>query len=1187
MKTEQTGYFSRSGKLARAFFLCMCGLAGGAFADVFQNFDAITSDTSYGEISDYGDWESYNCMVNTNNARGGSGRALIMRNSGTTPYLLYKGSSGTGKADGLGSISAWYRHWDGDANSVQFAVEYSQNGGSSWFQVGNTITATSTDYMEFTEEVNLSGDGILVRFRSVANGERLCLDDITLTDNLGPAEDPNLYTKNSLAFGTLLPGASETQSLSIANSGATKNLNVVSFSPSSGHTIRFSTVGFSARALPPGGSMEVQVVYTPGGEEGASHSAVWCLTTDDPSTPEHLITFSGQTIGAGLAISNVQYTTQSSGASPMNGQVVTVKGIASYADPSGYALSDAGGGPWSGIYVSDVNHRPRLGDLVSLDATVQENSNMTQLANVTNYYVLASNQPVAVTTITRSQLTNEAYEGVLVRLDNVTVANTNYNSKNTHWQVRDGSGTFLIESRVPLRYIWRLNEAFDAIQGVLFTAGGTNTVSPRFDADLLGRDIMEYALRGVVMTPDGPQTNWLVHVQDDVIQSVGPTVAGGITVVETGGIIFPGLIDTHNHPSYNSFPTLMFNNFPFGHRDEWGEDDSEYDAWKGRRTTLRNHSAVLDSTTDKVTKYGECLELMAGCIAIQGQSNTDIEHSYPPVILRNIEQFPSRTWQNIFPWSTTASARETLKAKIDGGAVNATMIHLCEGVDSTAHAQFATWKNWGLLDETTVIIHGAALKAADFRDMAVVGAKLVWSPMSNMRLYAGTADVRAAKEAGVLIGLAPDWTPSGCYNLLEELGYAWKLNQTKLDNLFTAKELCDMVTVNNAICAGWGDTHGKILPGYNAGLAVIDADLHDDPYLALIHARPKHVKLTVVDGTPRYGDVALMNELGIAGDTDVAVHGRSKRFNIAVNHPYLEYGHHTFADIASSLRTGHNNLTTTGELDSEELQFLDFALLQGDGDDVAPSRADSPIASAPSTSIIYDKGSNLTMRFRYQDFWDNETFVTDLLHTIDVVPAAYPQFPLQTIATNQPNTKANESITFVVDFVDMHTNYAFAFNTMDESGNIRRTVSTNIFKLAARAGGDTDRDGIPNEWAIQYYGSFTSAVADANTAIDGLNALQAYIADVAPDSMKPASHFTLMSMAPGDDAKTLRIITPTYTSPNRHYDVWVATNLSYAADGDIWKPMNFNRVGTGTTMVFTVTNDYPTAFYHTGVKLLP
>lgn len=880
-----------------------------------------------------------------------------------------------------------------------------------------------------------------------------------------------------------------------------------------------------------------------------------------------------------LTISNVQYSTAAGGASPHNGNRVTVNGVAVYADPFGYSLSDAGGGPWSGVYVYDPFHRPNPGDRVSLEGLVKEPRNMTVLTNVALYSVTSTGQPVAATAIRGQQVTNEAYEGVLVRITNVTVRNTNVGGTETYWQAGDSSANFLVATRVPYRYVWVSNQTLTAIQGVVFTFASTNSVSPRSDDDLVGRTVYEYALRGMVMTPAGPRTNWYVHVRDDDIVAVSSAAPGGVTAVDTGGIIFPGLIDAHNHPAYNSFPTLMFNNFPFGHRDEWGEDDAEYDDWKARRTELR--TAASDSTMDVITKYGECLELMAGCVAIQGQSNADPEHSHPDVILYNLEQFPSRVWCDIFPWTSTVAERTNLLTRIAGGAVNATMIHLSEGTDTVARAQFATWRDWGMLNSTVAIIHGAALNSSDFAQMAAAGAKLIWSPMSNMKLYGATANVRAAKAAGVLIGLSPDWTPSGCFNLLEELGYAWELNQTVFSNAFTAKEMCDMVTINNARCAGVTNRYGQLAAGFNAGLAVIEGD-PADPYLSLIRARPSSVLLTVVDGTPRYGDPALMTALGVSGES-VDVRGRTKTLNIAVSHPFLEYSTQTFARMRTNLQSAHGTLTPTNELDREELQFLDLTFLQRDGDDVAPFRADNPLSAGPGGGT-YDLGSNLNLAFRYQDFWDNDTFITSLTHTISIVPARYSNLVLQTIATNWPNDPAHQTVNFTVNFQDMHTNYIFCFVTRDGQGNQRTSqISSISFRLAPHTGGDSDHDGLPNEWETAYFGFFTNATADANADGDLLNNLDEYIADTVPTNA--SSCYTAMIGSLGAaGAGTVHLRTPVPTSTQRVYDVWWTTNLL----GNVaWTPMGLNRPGAtdGSAVILTVTNESPSTFYRLGVKL--
>src|SRR5215467_9307287 len=73
----------------------------------------------------------------------------------------------------------------------------------------------------------------------------------------------------------------------------------------------------------------------------------------------------------------------------------------------------------------------------------------------------------------------------------------------------------------------------------------------------------QFVLRGRIATfdsagaliPDG-----FVCVQDALIASVTPVGTGvppafqTSPVIETGGTIYPGLIELHNHPAYNAVP---------------------------------------------------------------------------------------------------------------------------------------------------------------------------------------------------------------------------------------------------------------------------------------------------------------------------------------------------------------------------------------------------------------------------------------------------------------------------------------------------------------------------------------------------------------------------------------------------------------------------------------------------------
>ena len=378
-----------------------------------------------------------------------------------------------------------------------------------------------------TYDVALNPQTTQLKFTFIRNTNNCALDDIVVQGTAGPAEDPNLSAPASLVFGAIAPGAAATQTLAIANTGASNTLHLTSLSAASGDTAKFSP-GTIPASLAPGVSTNIRVVYAPGAVTGVSHSAVFNLITDDPTTKTNPITFSGSTVGASLTISNVQYSV--SGASPQVGNRVTLTGIATYADPSGYALSDAGGGPWSGIYVADLNHRPDPGDQIRLSALVQESGALTQLTTVSNYVVLATNQTVPLTTIRGNQLATEAYEGVLVRITNVVVRNTNWNNGRVYWQAGDSSANFLVGTRAPYRYVWSSNATLTAIQGLAFT----NFISPRFDADFVGRPVFEYALRGLVMTPDGPRTNWTVHVRDDVIVAVTNAAIPGVTVAAPG-----------------------------------------------------------------------------------------------------------------------------------------------------------------------------------------------------------------------------------------------------------------------------------------------------------------------------------------------------------------------------------------------------------------------------------------------------------------------------------------------------------------------------------------------------------------------------------------------------------------------------------------------------------------------------
>src|SRR5262249_6746502 len=134
-----------------------------------------------------------------------------------------------------------------------------------------------------------------------------------------------------------------------------------------------------------------------------------------------------------------------------------------------------------------------------------------------------------------------------------------------------------------------------------------------------------------------------------------------------------------------------------------------------------------------------------------------------------------------------------LLAGMSNGQGDAWLVHLAEGVRDgdrrprdvvSSRAEVDVLEAKGLLTDMTVIVHGTRPQRADLAAMRAAptirldgigdgrGAKLVWSPLSNLLLYGNTTNVYEALAEGVLVSLGTDWTPSGSRTLLEELKIA-------------------------------------------------------------------------------------------------------------------------------------------------------------------------------------------------------------------------------------------------------------------------------------------------------------------------------------------------------------------------------------------------------------------------------
>lgn len=596
-----------------------------------------------------------------------------------------------------------------------------------------------------------------------------------------------------------------------------------------------------------------------------------------------------------IPIYAVQFTTAPDGASPLAGQIITTQGIVTAVYRQGYVIAEPAGGPWSGIYVYDFEHRPTLGDELLLRARVEEYRGFTELTDIQEYVLLTRGRPLPpALRIPCADTAAEAYEGVLIDLGPVTVSSVALSFG--EWEVTDGAGTARIGSRADTWYLPHAGDTLDFLRGVMFYSFDAFKLEPRGDEDIGTPAPPPFALHGTVLTPDTVIPDAYVVVQGQYIADVTTRRPAGMPIVEAGGLILPGLVNAHDHPPYNIFPELSFGQ-TFPNRYAW-QNHPVYRAFRERFSSLQAQGLMCE-----MWKYAEVRNLLAGSTTQQGAYPTDYWacYAHPRILVRNPERINPALRTEVFPLGLSETERQAIRRRVESGAYTSVIIHLSEGTDEASLAEFTTWQSWGLLP-ASVIIHGIPYGPVEFQAVRSAGASLVWSPRSNLRLYGATLDPRPALALGLRVSLASDWTPTGSYDILRELNTAEALNRERFAGAVPAATLVQMVTTNPAGQLGLDGRLGRIAPGYLADMAVI-AGIPGDPYRAVVSARAQDVQLVLIGGEAVYGREALMTSLyGPDAGEPITVCGERRRIRVALDAPTIPKSEQTLAEITTFLQ---------------------------------------------------------------------------------------------------------------------------------------------------------------------------------------------------------------------------------------------------------------------------------------------
>jgi hypothetical protein len=185
-------------------------------------------------------------------------------------------------------------------------------------------------------------------------------------------------------------------------------------------------------------------------------------------------------------IYDIQFTTASNGASPLEGEVVTTTGIVTAVGNGFYFIQD-GTGAWNGIEVFSNNNVPEVGDSVVLTGTVEEFFGMTQIAGISSFDIISNGNDLPAAEMIDLSDIGESYESVLISVEQVVC--TNQNAGFNMWEVNDGTATMRVDDKF---FVYTANQgSFYTVKGIINYAFNNFRISPRIqlDIEMLGNTV--------------------------------------------------------------------------------------------------------------------------------------------------------------------------------------------------------------------------------------------------------------------------------------------------------------------------------------------------------------------------------------------------------------------------------------------------------------------------------------------------------------------------------------------------------------------------------------------------------------------------------------------------------------------------------------------------------------------------
>lgn len=366
----------------------------------------------------------------------------------------------------------------------------------------------------------------------------------------------------------------------------------------------------------------------------------------------------------------------------------------------------------------------------------------------------------------------------------------------------------------------------------------------------------------------------LICIKNGKIEAVttgpaDPAIYHAANIIDAGGgIIMPGLVNTHTHLPMTLLRGIAadlplfewLNKYIFPLEAKYMTSDNvRLGALLGcAEMLLSGTTTCCDGYFHEESVFEAALE--AGMRGVFGQGVIDFPAPGIPDPADNIRiaeyyaekmsKATSLVRPSVFCHSPYTCSEETLKnaKRITRSNNLLFQIHAAEtkneleliksryGVSPVRYLEKA-----GILDQMTLLVHSIWVDEVDIRIISESGAKISHNPQSNMKLASGIAPVPEFLKNNITVGLGTDGCASNSDpDMFKEMDVAAKIHKANLldPTVMNARTVIEAATIRGAEAIGTGNETGSIEKGKDADIIIIDTG---SPHLIPMYNPVSHI----------------------------------------------------------------------------------------------------------------------------------------------------------------------------------------------------------------------------------------------------------------------------------------------------------------------------------------------------------